>query len=84
MPGSAAAEGRTTTLKAANATINLDDYAPFVADPVPTKVEPPKAQAIYAVLDGAMSAVLTDPNADPAALLGTAEKKVNTILSTQQ
>jgi ABC-type glycerol-3-phosphate transport system substrate-binding protein len=83
VPGSAAQKA-DDTLKAANANIDLNDYAPFVAGAVPTKVEPPQAQAIYAVLDGAMSAVLTDPKADPATLLGTAEKKVNTILSTQQ
>jgi ABC-type glycerol-3-phosphate transport system substrate-binding protein len=83
VPGSAAQKA-DDTLKAANATIDMNDYAPFTAAAVPTKVEPPQAQAIYAVLDGAMSAVLTDKNADPAALLSTAEKKVNTILSTQQ
>ena len=81
--GSAAAS-QDDQLKAANATISLDDYKPFVAATTPIKVEPPQAQAIYAVLDAAMSGVLTDKNADPAALLATAEKKVNTILATQQ
>ena len=38
-----------------------------------SRVEPANAQAIYAVLDGAMSAVLTNPNANIDELLKTAE-----------
>ena len=48
---------------------------------IPPKVEPPNAQAVYAVLDTVMSAVLTRQDADIDALLGDAEKKVNSILS---
>ena len=70
-------------LKKANSNLNLADYAPYAAAPVTIKAEPPRAQAIYAVLDAAMSAVLTQPNADPAALLNRAEQKVNTILSQE-
>ena len=39
----------------ANANITVDDFAVFENNPVPVKVEPPNAQAIYAVLDAAMS-----------------------------
>ncbi len=67
--------------KTANATVSLDQFKDFVANPVPIVVEPPDAQEIYAVLDKAMSAVLTQPNADPQALLATASASVNTILA---
>jgi ABC-type glycerol-3-phosphate transport system substrate-binding protein len=65
----------------ANANVPVEDYALFEASPVPIRFEPPKAQAIYAILDSAMSAVLTDPNANIDQLLATATDKVNTILS---
>lgn len=81
---SSAAATQDSGLKAANATIDVADYAAFVNNSVPTVVEPNNAQAIYAVLDGCMSAVLTDKNADINKLLSDAEKKVNTILATQQ
>ena len=68
-------------LKQANTTLNLADYANFQNNPIPTVTEPANAQAIYAVLDGAMSAVLTQPNADPAALLNDANTKIQGILS---
>jgi ABC-type glycerol-3-phosphate transport system substrate-binding protein len=65
----------------ANANIPVDDFAVFENNPVPVKVEPPNAQAIYAVLDAAMSGVLTDPNANIDELLKTAETKVNQTLA---
>jgi multiple sugar transport system substrate-binding protein len=68
-------------LKQANSTLNLADYSAFVNNPVPTVTEPANAQAIYAVLDGAMSGVLTQPNADPAALLNDANTKIQSILA---
>jgi hypothetical protein len=49
---------------------------------VPIKAEPANAQAIYAILDGAMSAVLTNPNANIDAELKKAEDKVNQVLSS--
>ncbi|HTJ31839.1 MAG TPA: extracellular solute-binding protein [Dactylosporangium sp.] len=70
-------------LKKANSNLNLADYAPYAGSPVTIKAEPPRAQAVYAVLDAAMSAVLTQPGADIPALLSTAEQKVNTILSQE-
>ncbi|MER7283021.1 extracellular solute-binding protein [Dactylosporangium sp. NPDC000244] len=70
-------------LKKANSNLNLADYAPYANNPITIKAEPPRAQAIYAVLDAAMSAVLTQPGADINGLLSTAEQKVNTILSQE-
>jgi ABC-type glycerol-3-phosphate transport system substrate-binding protein len=68
-------------LRKANANIPIDDFAVFENNPVPVKVEPPNAQAIYAVLDAAMSAVLTNPKADIDEVLGKAEDKVNQALT---
>ncbi|ROO84272.1 ABC-type glycerol-3-phosphate transport system substrate-binding protein [Actinocorallia herbida] len=48
---------------------------------IPPKTEPPQAQAVYAVLDTVMSAVLTREDADIDDLLAEAEKKVNAILA---
>lgn len=79
-PGSAA-QKKDEQLKKKYTNLDLDDYATYVANPVPVKAEPPHAQAIYAVLDAAMSAVLTQRDADIPALLDTAEKKVNSILA---
>jgi ABC-type glycerol-3-phosphate transport system substrate-binding protein len=75
------AQKQETDLKKANANINVADFEPFASNPVPIKLEPPQAQAVYAVLDGPMSAVLTDPSADPGKLLKDAATKVDTILS---
>jgi ABC-type glycerol-3-phosphate transport system substrate-binding protein len=69
------------SLKQANTTLNLADYAAFANNPVKTVTEPPNAQGIYAILDGAMSAVLTQPNADPAALLTDAQTKIQSLLT---
>ncbi|MCW2639756.1 MAG: extracellular solute-binding protein family 1 [Dactylosporangium sp.] len=75
------AQKQENDLKKANANINVADFDPFANNPVPIKLEPAQAQAVYAVLDGAMSAVLTDSNADPGKLLKDAASKVDTILS---
>jgi multiple sugar transport system substrate-binding protein len=69
-------------LRKANANINVDDFQVFENNPVPIKAEPTGAQAIYAILDGAMSAVLTNPNASIDAELAKAETKVNQVLSS--
>ncbi|SEG74287.1 multiple sugar transport system substrate-binding protein [Thermomonospora echinospora] len=65
------------------ATVPVDNFAPYEngAPSVAPKVEPPNAQAIYAILDSAMSAVLTRKDADIDQLLGDAEKKVNALLA---
>jgi multiple sugar transport system substrate-binding protein len=61
-------------LKESNTDLNLADYAQYVNNPVPIVTEPPNAQAIYAVLDGPMGAVLTQPNANIPQLLNNAYK----------
>ena len=65
------------------ANVPTANFAPFVAAQasIPLKVEPPEAQKIYAVLDPAVAAVLTKPDADVNKLLVDAEKQVNTILA---
>lgn len=78
--GSASATKEQSDRKA-NANLPAENFALFEQNPVPIKVEPKNAQAIYAVLDGAMSGVLTKPNADVSQLLTTAETKVNQLQS---
>lgn len=73
---------KVAKLRAASANVPVANYTSFVDHPVPFQVEPPNAQAIYKVLDTAMSAVLTNPDADVDALLDTAERQVNQVLST--
>lgn len=60
------------------------NYAPFATTiaGIPLKLEPPKAQQIYAVLDTAMAQVLTQRNADINALLAAATKQVDSLLAT--
>jgi multiple sugar transport system substrate-binding protein len=72
---------RDQQLKQANTTLNLADYTAFENNPVPTVTEPANAQAVYAILDGAMGAVLTQPNADPAALLKDANTKIQAVIA---
>lgn len=69
-------------LEQANTNLTLSDYAAYVNNPVKTVIEPPNAQAIYAVLDGPMSAVLTQPNANISQLLKDANAKVQTVISS--
>jgi ABC-type glycerol-3-phosphate transport system substrate-binding protein len=66
----------------ANANLPAENFALFEQNPVPIQVEPKNAQAIYAVLDGAMSAVLTKKDANVDQLLSTAETKVNQLLAS--
>ncbi|MFI6648041.1 ABC transporter substrate-binding protein [Streptomyces sp. NPDC050529] len=67
----------------ANASLPVDYYQPYVetSKGVELKLEPAKAQELYAVLDVAMSAVLTRENADIDKLLSDAETKANAILA---
>ena len=58
-----------------------DRRALFEQNPVPIQVEPKNAQAIYAVLDSAMSGVLTKKDANVNHLLSTAETKVNSLMA---
>ncbi|MFE6664913.1 ABC transporter substrate-binding protein [Streptomyces sp. NPDC057697] len=67
----------------ANAVLPVANYEPYVAGSVgiAPRLEPVKAQELYAVLDVAMSAVLTRENADVDKLLADAESKANSILA---
>src|SRR5262249_44081119 len=66
------------------ANVPSQNFQPFVdgGKNIPLKLEPPKAQEIYAALDTVMQKVLTDPNANLDQLLATAEAQVNQILAT--
>ncbi|BBH63953.1 sugar-binding protein [Actinoplanes sp. OR16] len=75
------AQKQELELRKANANVDTANFALFEAAPVPIKGEPKNAQAIYAVLDSAMSGVLTDPKANIDTLLKTAEEKVNQLLA---
>jgi ABC-type glycerol-3-phosphate transport system substrate-binding protein len=68
-------------LKVANANVTVEDFALFVNNPVAIRFEPANAQAIYAILDGAMSAILTDPNANVDDQLKKAADKVDQALA---
>ncbi|MET9696940.1 extracellular solute-binding protein [Streptomyces sp. NPDC006529] len=78
-----AAKEQSDALKAASATMPVANFKPFLDNPVPPKAEPAKAQEVYKVLDKVMSGVLTNKDADPAKLLGDAEKAVNQVLGNQ-
>ena len=75
------AQKQEVELRKANANVDTANFALFEATPVPIKGEPRDAQAVYAVLDSAMSGVLTDPKANIDELLKTAEEKVNQLLA---
>jgi ABC-type glycerol-3-phosphate transport system substrate-binding protein len=79
-PGSDAFK-QDTDLKKANANITVEDFALFENNPVEIKFEPANAQTIYAILDGAMSAILTNPNAAVEAELKKASDKVDQALA---
>jgi multiple sugar transport system substrate-binding protein len=79
--GSAAGK-QDEDLKKANANLPVENFQLFSASPVTIKGEPKNAQAIYAVLDGAMSGVLTKPDANVDDLLKTADTKVNQLLAS--
>lgn len=68
-------------LKAASATMPVANFKPFDSNPVTGKSEPPNAQEIYKVLDNAMSAVLTDQNANIDQVLAKADSQVNQVLT---
>jgi multiple sugar transport system substrate-binding protein len=79
--GPPAAEDRQIRTK--NANMPVGNYNAFAkGDPgLKQRLEPPQAQQIYAVLDGVVSSVLTNRNANIDNLLSQAETKVNGILA---
>jgi multiple sugar transport system substrate-binding protein len=72
-----------TALRKKFATVPVEHFTPYVEAQakITNKLEPPKAQELYAVLDVAMSAVLTRKDADIDKLLSDAESKANKILA---
>jgi len=78
-PGSAQ-QKKDDELKKSNSNLNLADYALYTGSPVNPVAEPANAQAIYAILDGPMGAVLTNPAADIDALLADAQAKIQKVL----
>ncbi|MEU9481724.1 extracellular solute-binding protein [Streptomyces sp. NPDC048191] len=75
---------KDTQLKAANATMSVKAFEPFVKANVPGVTEPGNAQAIYKILDTAMASTLTNPHADLQKVLDTAEQQVNQVLANAQ
>jgi ABC-type glycerol-3-phosphate transport system substrate-binding protein len=78
-PGSAL-QKQDDDLKKQHSNLNLADYSLYTGKPVQPVAEPKNAQAIYAILDGPMSAVLTNPAADIDALLADANTKIQKVL----
>ena len=79
-----AAQKQELDLRKANQNVPSENFGLFEATPVAIKGEPANAQAIYAVLDSAMSGVLTNPNANIDELLKTAETKTNQLLTADK
>jgi ABC-type glycerol-3-phosphate transport system substrate-binding protein len=75
-----AAQKQELDLRKANANLDTANFALFENNQLPIKGEPKNAQAIYAILDSAMSGVLTKPDANIDELLKTAETKVNQLI----
>jgi multiple sugar transport system substrate-binding protein len=68
-------------LKAQYANVPVENYRLFQDTEVPGKLEPPQAQQIYSVMDGVMSAVLTNRNANIDKLLADASDKIDRLLA---
>jgi ABC-type glycerol-3-phosphate transport system substrate-binding protein len=81
--GTATATADTAALKD-NSNMPVANYANYMDNAVQGVAEPPGAQQLYQILDVAMSAVMTDPNADVNKLLSDAETKANQVLANLQ
>jgi ABC-type glycerol-3-phosphate transport system substrate-binding protein len=81
--GDSAPGKEITELRAKHATVPVKNFQPYVdgSKGIENKLEPPKAQELYAILDVAMSAVLTRQDADIDKLLADAEGKANRVLA---
>lgn len=63
------------------ANVPLANYAPFLSSTAALRPEPrTETQKMYAALDPVVQAVLTNPNADPQALLDQAAKQFQQVL----
>ncbi|MFG1920941.1 ABC transporter substrate-binding protein [Cryptosporangium sp. NPDC048952] len=71
-------------LKAQFANVPVENYELFQSTEVPGKLEPPQAQQIYSVMDGVMSSVLTNRNANIDKLLADASDKIDRLLANQR
>jgi multiple sugar transport system substrate-binding protein len=70
-------------LNAKYANVPLQNYAPFINSTVALRPEPRnQTQKMYAALDPVMQAILTNPNADPQALLNQAAQQFQQILDS--
>ncbi|MEV6762770.1 extracellular solute-binding protein [Streptomyces sp. NPDC051105] len=78
-----AADAKDQQVKKANANVPVENYQAFLDgnQSLQMKIEPPNAQQIYSVLDGAVSAVLTKKDADIDQLLKDANEKIDGILA---
>ncbi|MFJ3669850.1 ABC transporter substrate-binding protein [Streptomyces sp. NPDC090106] len=78
-----AADAKDQQVKNANANVPVENYQAFLDgnQGLDMKIEPPNAQQIYSVLDGAVSAVLTKKDADIDQLLKDASGKIDGILA---
>ncbi|MFC9841973.1 ABC transporter substrate-binding protein [Streptomyces sp. NPDC060223] len=78
-----AADEKDQQVKEANANVPVENYQAFLdgSESLDKKIEPPQAQQIYSVLDGAVSAVLTKKDADIDQLLSDASGKIDSILA---
>ncbi|MEV0582094.1 extracellular solute-binding protein [Nonomuraea sp. NPDC050310] len=67
------------------ATLPVENYQTYVdaSATIQPKMEPPHAQELYAILDVAMSAVLSRQDADVDQLLADAETKANAMLAAK-
>jgi ABC-type glycerol-3-phosphate transport system substrate-binding protein len=65
------------------ATVPVEHFASYAegSATIENKIEPPKAQELYAILDVPMSAVLTRQDADIDKLLADAESKASRVLA---
>ncbi|MFJ9638736.1 ABC transporter substrate-binding protein [Streptomyces sp. NPDC101178] len=78
-----ATDTKDQELKKASANVPVENYQAFIdgGQQLDMKLEPKHGQQIYAVLDGAVSAVLTKKDADIDQLLKDAQSKIDGILT---
>ncbi|MFJ7414042.1 ABC transporter substrate-binding protein [Streptomyces sp. NPDC098077] len=78
-----ATDAKDQELKKASANVPVENYRAFIdgGQQLDMKLEPKHGQQIYAVLDSAVSAVLTKKDADIDALLKDAQAKIDGILA---
>ncbi|MEU6524253.1 extracellular solute-binding protein [Streptomyces sp. NPDC046924] len=78
-----AADAEDQQVKKANANVPVENYQAFLDgnQSLEMKIEPPRAQQLYSVLDGVVSAVLTKEDADIDRLLKDASGKIDGILA---